>query len=343
MAEVTNPMGLGQDGFLRWKPESVYGTPVISSMIDLPVKEGTNFDQYQAFIENATGMNDRTRQDPDLGRKMRPFSLIMNAYVTRIGDLLTQFGGAATSAADGAADGSYDHYWLAVVTGERVGKSFTSQFARGDNTCDQCAGNVINEHILTTDTDSNLEFTFNGAGKVATGNVARGSTFSYPSLSPFNFSHVSIVVTKADTDTVLTCMNNFTLTLSYNQDMERYKMCSTASAEPRQPVFNGIPTATLAMNVDADQYFLTEARLGNAFDITLTATHTELAGSASAYSLVYELPKCRLDPTITLPYGNDRQNMDLTFISDYGDTTTNSGSVVVPWEIRLTDAIATHA
>ena len=93
----------------------------------------------------------------------------------------------------------------------------------------------------------------------------------------------------------------------------------------------------------SDQYFLTECRLGNAFSITLTFTHTLLAGTASPYSMEFEFPACRLDPATTIPHGNGRQNVDLTFTCDYGGTTTNSGAAIVPWEIRLTDAIATHA
>ena len=58
--------------------------------------------------------------------------------------------------------------------------------------------------------------------------------------------------------------------------------------------------------------------------------------------MAFELPACRLAPETTLPMGNDRQNMDLTFTCNYGGTTTNSGAAIVPWEIRLTDAIATH-
>lgn len=346
MAEVSNPMGLGQDGFFRYQKEAVYGTPIVSSLIDVPVKEGTNLDGYQEFIENQNIMNDRTMQEPDLGRARRPFTIIMDGWVTLLGGFLELFNGGATSAADGAADGSYDHYWLAIITGERVGESFTGQLARGDNTADQADGCVIDEMIVEGNTEGNIQYTFNGVGQGFTSGVARGSSFTYPTHStgnPFKFSHVSIVVTKADTDTVLTCMNSFNLTMRYNHDLERYKMCTTASAEIRQPVFNGIPEAILTMNVDADQNFLTEARAGNAFSITLTFTHTLQAGSApSYYTQAFEFPACRLDPATTVPHGNGRQNVDLTFNCHYGGTTTNSGAVIVPWEIRLTDAIATH-
>lgn len=346
MAEVTDVVGLGQDGFFRYQKEAAYGTPLVASLIDVPVKEGTDLGGYQEFIENKNIVNDRTRQEPDLGKAFRPFNIILDAWITLLGDLMTLFGGGWTSAADGAADGSYDHYQLAIVTGERVGESFTGQLARGQNLVDQSDGAVANEVTISGSVGEPIQFEFKGTGQGFTDGVARGSSFTYPThatANPFKFSHVSIVVTKADTDTILTCMESFELNLNYNQDMERYKMCTTASAEVRQPVFNDNPMATLTMNVDADQWFLTEARAGNKFGITLTFTHTLEAGTTpSYYQMDFEFPGCRLDPSVTIPHGNGRQNVDLTFTCDYGGTTTNSGAAIVPWEIRLTDAIATH-
>lgn len=342
MAELSNVMGLGQDGYFQYQAETTYGTAASGSEIDLPVKEGTDFTAYPERIENANIINDRTLQDPQQGRIVVDGTIVVDAWPTIIGKLLVQLLGDANGAS-AVGDGAFVNNWLIPTTGLRVGKSFTGYQAIGAALADRLEGCVVDSFTISQDNQGNAELTLTYRGQGYTDNIARETTFSFPVSStnpPFNFGHAKITAT-IGANTLKLCADSLSVTVNLNHNLERYKVCSAASgAKIDQPTFNGIPSVEVTMSVDADQYITEYARAHTSIDLEIDWTHsTSQAGSTPTYSaLVYELPSCRLDPATAAPNSNDFLNQDLTFTCSYGGTTTNSAGATVQGEIRLTDA-----
>ena len=338
--------GLGQDGYLRIQKEVTYGTDLVSSMTDIPTKEGTDLVGFTANIENANQISSRLLQDPDLGRQIRTGTIVLDTWPTLIGLFFNLFLGTSSDAAVG--DGAFTHTWLSPVAGERIGKSFTAQQAKGIDLANQMAGGVINELVFDQDSEGNLQVTANCVFQSLTEDVARVVSFTFPDSSTdpsFNFGNVAFTITPSGGSALTTCANSFTLTLSLNYDLERFKMCETASDEIREPVFTSIPTAVLSMNVDAEDDFVKKARNHTEYsvDIDITSTISEPGTTPTFANLAFEFPGCRLNPETTIPSDNDRTNMDLEFNCGHGGTTTGSGGNEVMWETRVVDATAAYA
>lgn len=343
MGEVTNYTGLGQDGYLQYQAESTYGTDATGSETALPIKEGSLMKAFPEAIENANIISSRLKQDVQKGRIVVEGQIVMDVWPTLIGDLITQLLGAAAGSTD-VLDGAYNSHWFIPKTGVRVGKSMTIQQALGDDLADQFAGCIIDSMTITQDNQGNAEVTFGIRGQGYTEDVARDTSLTYPVSStnpPFMFGHASITAIPSGGSQVTLCADSLSLTINMNHQLERYKICSTASgAEIAQPVYNSIPTVELSMNVDADQYVVEYARNHTQWDITVDWLHTvSQAGSTPTYHrLSFELPGCLAAPDTEIPAANDRVNMDITFDCGFGGTTTNSGADEYMGEIRVTDA-----
>lgn len=341
MAELSNVMGLGQDGYAQYQAETTYGTAASGSEIDLPVKDDTEFTAFPERIENANIINDRTQQDPQQGRIVAEGSIVMDAWPTRLGKLLVQLLGDANGAS-AVGDGAYINNWLIPSSGLRVGKSFTWYQAVGVALADRLEGCVVDSFTISQDNQGNAEVTLQYRAQGYTENIARETTFSFPASAtnpPFNFGHAKITAT-IGSDTLKLCADSFSVTVNLNHNLERYKICSAASgAKIDQPTFESIPMVEVSMSVDADQYITEYARAHTSIDLEIDWTHsTSQAGSTPTYhQLTFELPSCRLDPATAAPNTNDFLNQDLTFTCSYGGTTTNSAGATVQGEIRLTD------
>lgn len=346
MAEVTNRAGLGQDGYLQYQPETVWGTPVTSALIDLPAKEGSLIKAYVEDIETKNIIGDRTGQPPEKGRIIVEGQLVMDMWPTLIGGLLKQFLGAATAT---AVQDAFTNKWLIPKTGYNVGKHQTFVQAIGGNLADKFTSCMFDSITITQDSQGNGEVTFAIRGQTYTENVARVSTWTFPvsgTNSPFMFGHASIIATPSGGSPVTLCAESFSITINLNHQLDRYKVCSSANgAKILQPVFNSIPSIEISFSgVDADQYFIEYARSRTQWKLELDWTHTvSTAGTTPTptyHRLALEIPACLLASDTEISNSNDYLNMDLTFDGSLGGTTTGSGSAAVMAEIRLTQAIS---
>ena len=55
-------MGLGQDGYLRVQKQVAYGTPITTSMTDIPALDGTFLHKVVSNIEQANLISSRLKQ-----------------------------------------------------------------------------------------------------------------------------------------------------------------------------------------------------------------------------------------------------------------------------------------
>jgi len=317
MAQLTNPTGLGHDGYLRIKKESVYGTPVTTSMVDLPVIPGTLFKGYPELIENSNIIASRLKQDPNQGRLIRTGSIEMDAWPTLLGHFCELHWGTSANAGDASA--GYTHTWLAPVSGTNSGVSWTVQQAVGASVADQFDGVVSDSLTFSSDTSGNIKLAGEFVGQGLTEDVTRATSWSFPANStdpPLYFGNAQIVLTDSNgTDTILLCANSFELSFPMNLDLERFKICASASAEIKEPVFNAIPGCTLSMNIDADRYMMTRARAFTEMSMVITiASVISEAGSTPTYSTItFEIPAVRLAPDTEIPTTEDRTQMDVNF------------------------------
>jgi hypothetical protein len=344
MAEVTNRAGLGQDGYMQYQAETTWGTPVSTSLIDLPAKEGSLIKAYVEDIETKNIIGDRTGQPPEKGRIIVEGQLVMDMWPTLLGGLLKQFLGAPTAE---AVQDAFTNTWFIPKTGYNVGKHQTFVQAIGGNLADKFTSCVFDSVTINQDSQGNGEITFAIRGQTYTENVTRATTWTFPvsgTNSPFMFGHASISATPAGGSPVTLCAESFSVTINLNHQLDRYKTCSTASgAKILQPVFNSIPSIEMSFSgVDADQYFIEYARSRTQWDITLDWTHTvSKAGTtptATYHQFAIEVPGCLLASDTEISNSNDYLNMDLTFNGSLGGTTTGSAASAVMAEIRLTQA-----
>lgn len=327
--------GLGQDGYMRIQKEVNYGTKLTAAMKDLPVDTGSLFKTLVTPIENMNLISSRIKQAPDQGRIVRTGTINMDLDPTLTGYLMNLFLGASTDSTE--ETGVYKHVWLAPITGESIGKSFTGQQAIGADLADTYDGGVITDISITGDSTGNIKMTANCVFQGLTAGEARVTTFTYPSVVPYKFCHVVFTLNNGGAVTIMP--NSFTLNIDLGYDKERFKL---GSCEIQQPVFNTIPSGTLAINCDADRLFLTDARAYTNYAITLTITHTVLAGSTKPYVVKFEIPVAKLDPATEIPGDNDRLTMDLNFNLE-GGVTTGSGTSLVMFEANVTDTTAAYA
>ena len=238
MAELSNPTGIGQDGYLMVQKESAYGTPVTGSETFLPVKPGTLFKGYPEPIENSNVIASRLKQAPNQGRRMRTGTITMDMWPTLMG-LVTELHLGASSNADNG-DGSYIHYWLHPITGNNAGASWTVHQCVGASVGDQFDGVKSNNMIIRSDSSGNAEVELECVGQGLTEDIARETSFSYPSNAtspPMYFGDAYITLTDSGgSDTILLCANSIEIQLPMNYDTERFKICSSASNEIKDGV-----------------------------------------------------------------------------------------------------------
>ena len=327
--------------------ESSYGTPVTGSETFLPVKPGTLFKGYPELIENSNVIASRLKQAPNQGRRLRTGTITMDMWPTLIG-LVTELHLGASSNADNGDD-SYIHYWLHPITGVNAGASWTVHQAVGASVADQFDGVKSNNMIIRADSSGNAEVELECVGQGLTEDVARETSFSYPSNAtspPMYFGDAYITLTDSGgSDTILLCANSIEIQLPMNYDTERFKICSSASNEIKEPVFNGIAGCTVTMNVDADRYLISRARDFTQMDLFIKfANNNYEPGSTPTYGYwQIEIPAVRLAPDTEIPTTEDRTQMDITFECGYGGTTTNSGTDEVMYEVKVVDAVADYA
>ena len=344
MSAVTNRAGLGQDGYMSYQPEVTWGTAVTTSLVDLPVKEGSLIKAYVEDIENKNIIADRTGQTPDKGRIIVEGQMVMDLWPTLMGGLLKQFLGLSTAA---AVLDAFTNTWLLPKTGVNIGRHQTFVQALGINLADKFTSCVFDSLTISQDNQGNCEWTLAIRGQTYTENITRATTWSFPvsgTNSPFMFGHASIVATPSGGSPVTLCAESFSITINLNHQLDRYKTCSSASgAKILQPVFNSIPSIELSFSgVDADQYFIEYARTRTMWKIDLDWTHTvSTAGTTPTptyHRFAIEVPACLLASDTEIGNSNDYLNMDLKFDGSFGGTTTGSAVAAVMAEIRLTEA-----
>lgn len=327
--------GLGQDGYLRLMKEVNFNTAVMTTPVDIPVEEGVTHDAYSQRIENSAVIASRIPQVPCTGRSIVTCSMPLKAYPTLMGAIMNLFLGTSSNAT--TETGVYMHTWLLPVSGYKVGKSATIEIAEGVDLADQLAGCTLTDIEISGDNTGSVMVTANFIGASNTAGVARATTWTYPAICPFNFGHFALTLNNGGAITSL--VNSFNLKIDLGLDKEFYKL---GSAAINQPQFKTIPKVELTVNVDADSQFKTDARAYTNYDITLSLTHTTLAGATAFYKMEFEIPQAKIDPA-TKPSGNkDRLTEDLVFMVE-GGTTTGSGSVRVPAEVRVQDTTAAYA
>lgn len=324
--------GIGQDGYVRIQKETTWGTAVTSSMTLLPVLPGSTFETVDMNIDNENIISSRVKQTPNRGRQTVKFSLKMNLPFTLVGALMNLLLGTSTNSGASA----YVHTWLMPITGLRVGKSFTMEVAKGGDTAEQFEGCVFTSLKIAGDNVGQIIVTLDGIGETFSENVARISSFSYPTTIPGNFSMAVLTVNSSALS-----INSFEILMDLNYDLENFKL---GSRFIQNPVFKGIPILTLKCNTDADRQFPVAAHAHTYYTTnSLVITSTEIAAAATAYKFELEIPKMKLAPETSIPVDNDRLVMDLDFDCGFGGTTTGSSSSVVMGEVRVTDATATYA
>ena len=330
--------GLGQDGYVRIQKETTWGTPLTNSMTLLPALPGSTFETVDLNIENSNVISSRVKQVPDIGRQTVKFSLQLNLPFTLIGVLLNLLLG--TSADSAGASSTYTHTWLVPITGLRVGKSFTMQVAKGGDTAEQFDGCVFSSIKFVFDNQGQIIVTLDGVGKSYTENVARISSFTYPTAIPGNFGMTVLNIDPADASAFDQPCNSIDFSLDLGYELENFK---TGSRFINNPIFNTIPNTMLNCDIDADRQFGVAAHAHTLYDHVLTITSNEFAGGAVPYKVEIEIPKALLSPETSTPFENDRLTMSLAFDCSYGGATTGSSSAVVQAEFRVVDATAAYA
>ncbi len=328
--------GLGADGYFRWQKEVTYGTPLIAAPTLLPVKGDTLIKNVAENIENANIISSRLLQAPNSGRQLNSGPLVLDLHPTLLGEVLNHAFGAAVSAANGTA---FDHTWIQQLTGERIATSFTCEQALGGDLADQFAGCMITSLTFEGDNTGNVQVTGTVVAQSVIEDVARISSFSFPTQIPYNFAFGVLNIDPSGVSPFNQDMNSFTLTLDMGYNPERFKF---GSANIKQLTFQTIPIVTFSCNIDADQQFMDYARAHTPADLTLTFTSPEEAASGTVFATVFELPGCRLAPETEIPNGSERASMDLEWQCGYGGTTTGSGGNSVQFEVMHTDATATY-
>lgn len=330
--------GLGQDGYVRIQKESTWGTAVTNSMTLLPALPGSTFESIDFEIPNANVISSRLEQVPGIGRQGVKFTLNLNLPFTLIGTILNLFLG--TSADSAGASSTYTHTWLTPITGTQIGKSFTMQVAKGGDTAEQYVGCVITSFKMNCDNQGHVKISAEGIGKSYSEGVARISSFSYPTAIPANFSMLTLNIDPADASAFDQPCNSIELMVDLGYAKDDYK---TGSRYISNPVFGGIPKMSLKCNITADRQFPVAAHAHTLYDHLISIVSTEMAGGVIPYAFYVEIPKAKLKPETTIPFDNDRLEMDLEFNCSFGGTTTGSSSSLVMGEFRVVDATAAYA
>ena len=329
--------GIGKSGYIRAQKETTYGTGLTDSMTDLCIKAGSKAVGMTRKIENELICGDRLMNEPNSGNKENKFNLIVDCAPGIMGLLHNLFLGAATTGV--VADSLYTHIWLCPTSGVRVGTSSTLQSAIGANLADQFDGCTITKMIVRGRVNENLEITLEGVAQTKTSDVARVSSFTYPSDAPFNLSHLVADINPNGASNFTQDLDEFELTLDLTYDGERFKSGST---EITQPVFNAIPSVSLSLTHDADPKFQDYADALTDCFVTLTFTHTILVGTSSVYAYEVELPKCYIEAESQPDFAPEYLKQTTVWNCGAGAASTDSSSVEVMFQVKVEDGTATY-
>lgn len=331
--------GLGQDGYIRIQKEVSWGSAVTNAMTFIPANPGSNFDIIVKDIENKRVINSRLKQMINAGQVACPFTIQMDVSFPLIGAILNLFLGASSSA--GPSDSTYTHTWLTPIGGERIGKSFTMQWAKGGDTAYQIVGCVIDSIKFVGDNAGQIRMEINGIGKSYSSGVSRPASVSYPASNTYaNFGMFNLNIDPANDSAFDQLCNSFELEIKLGYGLERFKM---GSVYTQNPVFQTTPTVMLKANIDADKQFFDAALAKTTYDFILTLTSDQYAAGTTPYKLEFEIPKGVLTQDTKIPFDNDRLSMDIQFDCSYGGTTTGSSTNSVHAEARVVDSTASYS
>ena len=328
-------IGIGANGYCRVTKEAIYGTPVVSSFTDLPIKPGTALMIAKANIENDIVIGNRLKPAPNTGRTMCNGELIVDINPATIGKLLNYAFGLSTDTTVG--DGAYTHYWLQELTADVDGAIFTLEQAQGVEPANQLTSCMIHKIAIEVDNEKNAQITLSYIAKTYATDVTRATSWSYSAILPYNFSNVT--VTEAGLGAML--VDNLSIEIDLGLDIERWKL---GDATVKRVLFKKIPQANMTLGLDADQQFNDAAWAHTSYAFTVTFTSTENAGSTpTVYSFALQFPGCRLNPETAVENATERLKHELELDCSYGGLTTNSGAVNVQFEARCTDATAAYS
>lgn len=341
MATFTEQIsGLGLDGYLRVQKEDTYGTDKTDGMTDLKILPETDIIVDNQSIEVNNQVASRIRQDDDkLGRVVVSGTLELEQDPTTIGLVMDAI--LDQKAVTGDAATGYTHAYYPTMTGQTSYNSLTVQQAKGSNLADQYSGVVGTGFTISSDNEGAQKLSVPIVGQGHTADVERQTSWTYGAVSPFNFAMTTVTLEFDGYDATAKCVDSYEFTVDLAYNTEDFKLCSR---EIQAPTYNAITTGSLNMTIDADATLIEFARAQTNCKIILTTTHATLAGSSSGeYQHIIEIPKMRLATATTIANANEKLKLELAFDKLYGGTTTNSGAVEVPFEIRVVDATATYA
>lgn len=336
MAEIVRSQ-LGQDSYLRFQKESVYGTKIVDSMTLLPVNDGDWMKSFSQAVANSIKKSSRIKQTPEIGNKLRSGEIPMDLAYSLIGKLFhVAFG---TSADGSVIDGTYIHTWLAPISGIRDGGSMTVQQAKGIGLGDSFDGVIITGFTISGSVDGKIELILKTLGQGLTPDETRITSFSYPSEIPALMSHLTISATPAGGSATNYWAESFSFDFNFGYPDSYFK---NGSDESRQPVFSTIPTATLTIELEADRAMVLDARLHKKYAIDLAFTSTEYASGTTPWLFEIEIPDAMLSPETDISVADDLLPISLAF-DILGGTTTGSGTDEVASEFRVKDTTAAYA
>jgi len=331
---------LGQDGYFRVQKEAAYNTLVSNSMTFLPLTEGT-LSYEQMKIEKANIINSRLPQLWENGRKAVTGELTFPLVPDLVGMMFNMFIGVETAVSGNGTTAPYTHTFLMPVTGLNAGVSWSVEQAIGSDLADQYSGVKCSKIVLKSDAEGYMQAVMTLIGVDRNDNdVARATTITISTKKFYSFCNGLVEVTPVGVSKFTQKVDAFELTLDmgYDEDGLRYKV---GSCSPDTPIFGTIPKVSLKLDIDAERRYEDWAIDNKQFAIDITLTSSEIAVNSIPYSIGIELPAMILPSGTKREAGQDNLKMSLEF-SHLGGTTTGSGTVAVPAEIRVVDMTTTY-
>lgn len=331
---------LGQDGYIRVQKETAYNTSTKTAMTFLPLTEGTiGFEQTK--IEKANIINSRLPQLWENGRKAVTGELTFPMVPDLFGMFMNLFVGAETAVTGNGTTAPYTHVFLMPVTGLDAGVSWTAEQAIGSDLADDYTGVKMTKLVVKSDAEGFMTLTGTFVGVDRNDNdVARATTITISSKKFYSFCNGLVEITPASVSKYTQKVDGFELTLDmgYDEDGLRYKV---GSCSPDTPIFGTIPKVSLKLDIDAERRYEDWAIDNKQFKVEITLTSAEIAVNSIPYSVAFELPAMILPSGTKRENGQDNLKMSLEF-QHLGGTTTGSGAVAVPAEIRVADMTPTY-
>jgi hypothetical protein len=329
---------LGQDGYIRVMKEAVYGTPVMTSPVYLPVVEGAlRFVQEQ--IEKQNLINNRVGQLPQAGRKKVGVDDITLQLAP---DLMGLFMQLCFGVSENSGSGAITHTWLIPVSGESCGASWTVEQAIGADTANQYAGIKCTKFVIKSDNEGIMTIALSLVGVgLDDGAVARATTVTVSALDYLTFAHGKVEFTPDGVSQYTQLVNSFEIEVDfgYRDDGQKFKV---GSDEAQAPIFGTIPKTTFRCEIDAEKRYETYAQAITEIDVDVTLTSNEICDGTTPYSLAFEAKNMVLNADTFRENGVDNLTQSLELTAKAGGATSGSSSVVVQGEFRVVDATATY-